>query len=102
LKKYEPMRLSVPTYLFVPDDASNDKGWRTLLGDNFHIEKVEGTHTSMIQRPHARILGQAMSRALNAAEKINEDRHSSEAPAHLSKKHPGATHPGLRSRPNPV
>jgi len=42
VKKYEAMPLSVPTYLFVPDDDRNDKGWRAVLDDNLHIEKVGG------------------------------------------------------------
>jgi thioesterase domain-containing protein/aryl carrier-like protein len=68
VKKYVAVPLSVPTYLFVPDDDRNDRGWRAVLDDNLHIEKVGGTHMSMIQQPHVRTLGQAMSRDLEVAE----------------------------------
>jgi amino acid adenylation domain-containing protein len=68
VKKYVAIPLSVPTYLFVPDDDGNDRGWRAVLDDNLHIEKVGGTHISMIQQPHVRTLGQAMSRDLEVAE----------------------------------
>jgi thioesterase domain-containing protein len=68
VRKYEALTLSVPTYLFVPDDDRDDKGWRAVLDDNLRIEKVDGTHISMIQQPHVRTLGQSMSRALDTAE----------------------------------
>src|SRR6185312_7852612 len=61
--KYEAMPLSVPTYLFVPAEDPDDNGWRAVLGDSLHIEKVTGTHLSMIQQPHVRILAEALSRA---------------------------------------
>jgi thioesterase domain-containing protein len=54
--------------VFVPDDDRNDRGWRAALDDNLHIEKVGGTHISVIQQPHVRTLGQAMSRDLEVAE----------------------------------
>jgi amino acid adenylation domain-containing protein len=68
VKKYVAVPLSVPTYLFVPDDDRNDRGWRAVLDGNLRIEKVGGTHISMIQQPHVRTLGQAMSRDLEVAE----------------------------------
>jgi amino acid adenylation domain-containing protein len=72
VRKYQAMPLSVPTYLFVPEgerkDERNDNRWRPMLGDNLHIEKVGGNHLSMIQEPHVRTLGQAMSRALDRVE----------------------------------
>jgi thioesterase domain-containing protein len=74
LMKYEALSLSAPTYLFVPDEDPSDKGWRAVLGDSLHIEKVTGTHLSMIQQPHVRTLGQAMSRALDAAEDSKRER----------------------------
>src|SRR6185312_3959717 len=42
-----------------------------------HIEKVTGTHLSMIQQPHVRILAEALSRALHAAQESKRERASS-------------------------
>jgi len=75
--KYEAMPLSVPTYLFVPAEDPDDNGWRAVLGDSLHIEKVTGTHLSMIQQPHVRILAEALSRALHAAQESKRERASS-------------------------
>jgi len=57
--------------LFVLDDGLNEKGWRAVLGAHLQIEKVEGTHVSMIQQPHVRTLGRVMSRTLKRAESVS-------------------------------
>ncbi|HEX7645157.1 MAG TPA: thioesterase domain-containing protein, partial [Burkholderiaceae bacterium] len=61
---YRPWPLSVPTCLINAEGHMGDRGWRTLLGDNLHIEATPGTHYGMIQAPQVAGLAQAISLAL--------------------------------------
>jgi len=70
VQQYDAPPLSAPLYLFaVQDSSEQDRGWSPLVRGQLHIEVVDGTHVSMIQMPHVRRLAQAMSGALDQAER---------------------------------
>jgi thioesterase domain-containing protein len=71
LQAYNPPPLSAGVHLFIAgENATEDASdrWRDLLPEgSLHVTYVPGNHSTMIDPPNTAVLGQALSRGLDAA-----------------------------------
>jgi thioesterase domain-containing protein len=59
----------------------SDLGWKALIGDQLHVKSVDGTHHSIMRKPHVHQLSDAINRALeDVEESIKVARKSTYSP----------------------
>jgi amino acid adenylation domain-containing protein len=66
---YYPSSSALSVNLFTADEPSNDesRGWSGVVKGSLRIDKVDGTHHTMVQKPHVLKLGAMISLALKSA-----------------------------------
>jgi thioesterase domain-containing protein/aryl carrier-like protein len=65
--KYRPQRLPIPVYLYsadIPDCADPSQGWQAVAGDDLWIERIGGTHMSIMEEPHVCKLAESLAHTL--------------------------------------
>ncbi|TAL41936.1 MAG: non-ribosomal peptide synthetase, partial [Methylovulum sp.] len=67
LKAYTPAPIPAPLTLFAATEGDAARGWEMLAGHSLRIVPISGTHLGIIEPPHVRHLGEAVSAALIAA-----------------------------------
>jgi thioesterase domain-containing protein len=64
---YFPQHLPIPLHLFtayIPESADASKGWAAIAGENLRIERIGGTHHSIMEEPLIGKLAASVERAL--------------------------------------
>ncbi|HWW72358.1 MAG TPA: amino acid adenylation domain-containing protein [Duganella sp.] len=67
---YKAVAISVPITLFAAAETTAEfgaeqcHGWKEVAGENIHVVPVPGAHLTILEQPHIKALGQALSDAL--------------------------------------
>jgi thioesterase domain-containing protein len=71
MQGYSAQQIPIPVHLFATRkgaDTNPALGWDVVVPDNLRsISQISGTHHSMLEGPHVRMLGHALSLAIRNA-----------------------------------
>jgi thioesterase domain-containing protein len=71
--RYFPQHLPIPLHLFTADTPESEdasKGWAAIAGEGLRIERIGGTHWSIMEEPLVGKLAASVERALAQTENI--------------------------------